>query len=110
MRLGLPTRFVPSTGQEADITYAPAQLERVLAAVVISDKGYDQQELVNAVEARGGEAVIPSWENRTVPRTGTRAATWSSGSGPRPNSTAGSPPVTRKPLATSSHSFKWRPS
>jgi transposase len=36
--------------------------------VVIADKGYDKQALVDAIEAKGGEAVIPTQKNRKVPR------------------------------------------
>jgi transposase len=66
--LGLPTQFVLSPGQEADITHAPALLEGVTPAVVIADKGYDKQALVAAIEAKGGEAVIPTQKNRAVQR------------------------------------------
>jgi transposase len=66
--LGLPTRFVLSPGQEADITHAPALLEGTEPEVVIADKGYDKQELVDAIEAGGGEAVIPTRKNSTAPR------------------------------------------
>lgn len=66
--LGLPTKILLSPGQDADITHAPALLEKTPAAVVIGDKGYDKQEFVEAIEANGGEAVIPSRKNRTVQR------------------------------------------
>ncbi len=75
---------------------------RLPAAVVIGDKGYDKQEFVEAIEANGGEAVIPSRKNRTVQRDvdtdryKDRPA-WSSGSGPRPSSTAALPHATRRP-------------
>jgi transposase len=66
--LGLPTKIVLSPGPEADITHAPALLEGTPAAVVIADKGYDQRELVDGIEAKGGEAVIPTRKNSTAPR------------------------------------------
>jgi transposase len=66
--LGLPTQLVLSPGQDADITHAPALLEGTRAAVVIGDKGYDKQQLVDDIEARGGEAVIPTRKNSTHPR------------------------------------------
>jgi transposase len=66
--LGLPTQFVLSPGQDADITHAPALLEGTPAAVVIGDKGYDKQQLVDDIAARGGEAVIPTRNNSTHPR------------------------------------------
>jgi transposase len=43
-------------------------LDGVPCAVVIADKGYDSRAVVEAVEARGGEAVIPSLSNRAEPR------------------------------------------
>lgn len=66
--LGLPTQFVLSPGQDADITYAPTLLAGTPPAVVIGEKGYDKQEFVDAIEANGGEAVIPSRKNQTVQR------------------------------------------
>ena len=66
--LGLPARLTLSPGQDADITHADALLEGYAPAVVIADKGYDKQALVDAIEAKGGEAVIPARANRTVPR------------------------------------------
>jgi transposase len=66
--LGLPTKILLSPGQDADITHAPALLEETPAAVVIGDKSYDKQEFVEAIGARGGEAVIPGQKNRTVQR------------------------------------------
>jgi transposase len=35
---------------------------------VIGDKGYDSDELVNTVQARGAKAVIPPKQNRKEPR------------------------------------------
>jgi transposase len=66
--LGLPTQFVLSPGQDADITHAPTLLEGTAPEVVIGDKGYDKKELVDAIEAKGGEAVIPTRKNSTAPR------------------------------------------
>jgi len=66
--LGLPTQFVLSPGQDADVTHAPALLAGTPAAVVIGDKGYDKQALVDDIEAKGGEAVIPTRKNSTRPR------------------------------------------
>ena len=55
-------------GQAADVTQAKALVEEVPFEVVIADKGYDSQALVDAIEARGGEAVIPSLKNRARQR------------------------------------------
>ena len=66
--LGLPVHLVLTPGQAADVTQAPTLLEEVPFEVVIADKGYDSQAVVDAIEAQGGEAVIPSRSNRTEPR------------------------------------------
>jgi transposase len=64
----LPVRLLLTPGQEADVTHAPALIEGVPFEVVIGDKGYDSQGLVEVIEAEGGEAVIPSLKNRAVQR------------------------------------------
>ena len=66
--LGLPVTVVLTPGQAADVTQAEALLEGVPAEVVIGDKGYDSDELVKAIQARGAEAVIPPRRNRKEPR------------------------------------------
>jgi transposase len=66
--LGLPVRLTLSPGQDADITHADALLDGFTPAVVIGDKGYDKQALVDAIEANGGEAVIPTLKTRKVQR------------------------------------------
>jgi transposase len=55
-------------GQAADVTRAKALLEGLPAEVVIADKAYDSREVVEEIEARGAEAVIPSLSNRKEPR------------------------------------------
>jgi transposase len=55
-------------GQAADVTHAQTLIEEMPFEVVIGDKGYDSQALVNVIEAKGGEAVIPSLKNRAVQR------------------------------------------
>ena len=66
--LGLPARLNLSPGQDADITHADGLLDGFAPAVVVADKGHDEQALADAIEATGGEAAIPAWANRTVPR------------------------------------------
>ena len=66
--LGLPARLTLSPGQDADITHAGGLLEGLAPAVVIADKGYDKQALVDAIEAGGAEAVIPTLKTRKVQR------------------------------------------
>ena len=65
---GLPARLTLSPGQDADVAHADGLLDGFAPAVVVADEGYDEQALVGAIEAKGGEAVIPARKNRTVPR------------------------------------------
>ena len=55
--------------QEADVTQAGPLLEGLLIEVVIGDKGYDSDEVVETIEAKGAEAVIPPRRNRKEPRS-----------------------------------------
>jgi len=64
----LPVRFVLTPGQAADVTQAETLLHDIPFEVVIGDKGFDSGELVEFIEARGGEAVIPSRQNCTEQR------------------------------------------
>jgi transposase len=66
--LGLPAKLILTAGQAADVTQAGALIEGVPIEVVIADKGYDRRAVVEAIEARGAEAVIPSLKNRAEPR------------------------------------------
>lgn len=66
--LGLPTKFVLTPGQAADITQADALLDGASPEVVIADRGYDKQALVDRIEGMGAEAVIPARKNRAEPR------------------------------------------
>jgi transposase len=66
--LGLPVRFVLTPGQEADVTQATTLLHELPFEVVIGDKGFDSQPLVEFIESRGGQAVIPSRKNCTQQR------------------------------------------
>jgi len=57
-----------TAANESDI----AQSEELLAGhepeVVIADRGYDKRALVEEIEARGAEAVIPTQKNRKEQR------------------------------------------
>jgi transposase len=57
-----------TAAQESDI----AQAEELLAGhepeVVIADKGYDKKALVEEIESRGAQAVIPTQANRKEQR------------------------------------------
>jgi transposase len=66
--LGLPVNLVLTPGQAADVTQAATLIEGAPFEVVIADRGYDSQAVVDAIEAHGGEAVIPTLKNRKVQR------------------------------------------
>jgi transposase len=66
--LGLPVEIRLTAGQRADFTQAELLLEGYDPDAVIADKGYDSNDLVQNIEARGGQAVIPPRENRTEQR------------------------------------------
>ena len=66
--MGLPVKLILTPGQEADVTQAKALIEDVPIEVVIGDKGYDSRAVVEVIEARGAEAVIPSQKDRKIQR------------------------------------------
>jgi transposase len=66
--LGLPVEIVLTAGQEADVGQAKKLLAGHSFEAAIADKGYDSAELVDHIEARGAEAVIPPRRNRTEQR------------------------------------------
>ena len=66
--LGLPVRLILTPGQAADVTQAKPLIEGLPLEVVIADKGYDSQAVVETIEAQGGEAVVPSRSNAKSPR------------------------------------------
>ena len=57
-----------TAAQESDIARAEALLADHEPEVVIADKGYDKRALVEAIEARGAEAVIPTRKGRKEQR------------------------------------------
>lgn len=50
------------------MSQAEALIEGSPVEVVIADKGYDSRAVVEAIEARGAEAVIPSLSSRAEQR------------------------------------------
>jgi transposase len=50
------------------MTQAEALLDGLAIEVVIADKGYDSKAVVDGIESRGAEAVIPSLSNRKEQR------------------------------------------
>jgi transposase len=66
--LGHPVELKLTAAQESDIGQAEDLLADHQPEVVIADKGYDKKAFVEAIEARGAEAVIPTQKNRKVQR------------------------------------------
>jgi transposase len=67
---GNPLDFILTGGQVSDIGQAEAllQLTPEGAQALAADKGYDSDQFVAALEARGMEAIIPPRVNRISPR------------------------------------------
>lgn len=57
-----------TAANESDIAQAEDLLADHTPEVVIADRGYDKQALVEAIESRGAEAVIPTRTNRKEQR------------------------------------------
>jgi transposase len=57
-----------TAAQESDIAQAEALLADHAPEVVIADKGYDKKALVDEIESRGAEAVIPTQKSRKEQR------------------------------------------
>ena len=67
--LGQPVELLLTPGQASDVGQAEALLGDHEPEVVIADKGYDKQALVEVIESRGAEAAIPTLSNRKEQRT-----------------------------------------
>jgi transposase len=57
-----------TAAQESDIAQAEALLADHRPEAVVADKGYDKRALVEEVERRGAEAVIPTQRSRKEQR------------------------------------------
>jgi transposase len=68
--LGLPVAVVLSCGEASDMKgYTPVMDEPGPAPkVLIADKGYDSDAIINDLARRGVEPVIPAKRNRKQPR------------------------------------------
>jgi hypothetical protein len=58
--LGHPIELKVTAAQEADIAQAEDQPADHTPEVVIADKGYDKKALIQEIEARGAQTVIPT--------------------------------------------------
>jgi len=66
--LGQPVELILTPGQASDIGQAEALLADHEPEAVIADKGYDKRALVEEIESRGAEAVIPTQASRAEQR------------------------------------------
>jgi len=66
--LGNPIRFKLSGGQEADCSWAIPALTDTEFGMLLADKGYDTDELLDFVKQRAAETCIPPKSNRTNQR------------------------------------------
>jgi transposase len=66
--LGNPLRFLLTAGQRHDSPQAARLIEGFEPQAVLADKGYDSDELIALVTAKGIVAVIPPKKNRLVQR------------------------------------------
>jgi transposase len=60
--------MILTPGQAADMSHAKELIEGLPIEVVIADKGYDSRAVVQEIESREAEAVIPSLKNRAEQR------------------------------------------
>lgn len=60
--------MILTPGQAADSRQAETLIDGLATGVVIADKGYDSRAVVEAIESRGAEAVIPTQRDRKVRR------------------------------------------
>jgi putative transposase len=67
--LGLPVRLIGGPGQENDMARAQELICGLEAEHVIADKGYDAGSLVETVQDRGAEPVIPPRSCWKTPRS-----------------------------------------
>ena len=66
--LGNPIRLILTGGHAHDMSQAWGLIDGLQSDHVIADKGYDSGPFVEAIEAGGAKAVIPSRSNRREPR------------------------------------------
>lgn len=66
--LGNPLKFVLTAGQRNDITQGKSLIEGTKNTVIIADKGYDANALLETITDQDSIAVIPPKKNRKVQR------------------------------------------
>ncbi|HAT9734583.1 TPA: IS5-like element ISLpn10 family transposase, partial [Legionella pneumophila subsp. pneumophila] len=66
--LGNPIKFILTGGHRNDITQAAELLKEQHDTIVLADKGYDSQELIDTLHHQRCSPVIPSRKNSKYPR------------------------------------------
>jgi putative transposase len=66
--LGLPVRLIGKPGQRHDIAFAHGLVEDIHAEALLADKGYDANHLVEKMEQKGTQVVIPPKRDRKIQR------------------------------------------
>ena len=66
--LGLPLKFILTSGQRNDITQAKALIEGRKGNFLLADKGYDSNDFIAAIKKTDATPVIPSRNNRVDQR------------------------------------------
>lgn len=61
---GKPVRLLLTPGQHGDRGQVEALLDGLKPKVVIADKGYDSQAVVDLIRKRKAKAVVPTQKNR----------------------------------------------
>jgi transposase len=62
--LGNPLRFLLTPGQRHDSKAVPELLDGVVAKALLADKVYDSDKIIQSVQEKGMQAIIPSKANR----------------------------------------------
>ena len=67
--LGMPVRAIVTDGPRADCKEAIPLIQNLPCKVLLADRGYDTDEIVECVKKSGVQPVIPPKKNRKVQRT-----------------------------------------
>ena len=64
----MPVRILIAKGSTADCKQAEALIDNIEAKVLLADRGYDSDAIVEKAESVGMKAVIPTRKNRKLQR------------------------------------------
>lgn len=65
----MPLYFTITAGQESDYNEAIRLIKSKKPAHIIADRGYDSDEILDFIESRGKNAIIPPRSNRIFQRS-----------------------------------------